>query len=166
MHRFPLLTLLLILGACSSEAPYSNRQTIDTAGPSDAPTPVTTVDQPKIDPVPPDQLGQLSGELRCTFADPDGRILLAGSANVGRSEPVDALIGADGRVTVLQREVAGGFAALRRGGSFSGSGVRVTVTVGEAEPAGHEGSANRATLTLVPTGEPPRVAAGRWSCGP
>lgn len=167
MLRSSLFLMLLILGACSSESgPFTNRQAIETNTAAEVADAVAPVERATIDPVPADQVGQLAGELRCSFADTDQRVLLIGSANVGRNEPVDAIIGGDGRAILLQREVAGGFAALRRGGSFAGGGIRATVTVGEAEPTGHEGSAHLATLTLVPTGEATRVADGRWSCGP
>lgn len=167
MLRSLIPLLLLALGACASESgPFTDRQRIDGNTSTEGPDPVAPVERARIEAVPAEQVGQLSGELRCSFADADGRVLLAGSANAGRNAPVDAVIAGDSGAIALQREVAGGFAALRRGGSFAGGGIRVTVTVGDAVPGAHEGSVNAATLTLVPIGESTRVAAGRWSCGP
>ncbi len=108
---------------------------------------------------------QLSGELACSFGAPGGAPLLLANGDVASSDP------AQGVVKILDSvervSAPGGFNGIVRGGTFTGQGKTIRITlIGDAPTAGGESPPHPATLTYERADGASRTLRGSWVCGP
>jgi hypothetical protein len=107
----------------------------------------------------------LDGELRCSFADDDGALLLLAAGNVASAAPAQGAVKLAGAVETVT--APGGFDGMLRGATFTGAGLTIRIQLMGAAPAGGgESPPNPASLSLEPADGAGRTYPGAWTCGP
>jgi|GEM_PF-1508260 len=108
---------------------------------------------------------KLSGELACSFAAPDGAMVLVARGNVGskeRSQGVVKILDYVERVSA-----SGGYDGMLRGANFAGQGKTILIALtGAAPTTGEESPPRAATLTYQRADGASRTFSGTWTCGP
>lgn len=165
-----ILIPLAAAGALAACGPTPSEPAADNSSTPTAEVPAIPLPKPSpatgLAPVTAAAAALLTGELRCAFSDTAGKVLLTGAADVGdAARPAVAVVWV-GEPVRLDADATGGFAALGRGGSFTGGGLTAKLTRGAAEPTGHEGTRHRAQLEVAGDGDEPETHDGIWECGP
>ncbi|MES2494970.1 MAG: hypothetical protein V4618_02540 [Pseudomonadota bacterium] len=108
---------------------------------------------------------KLSGELACSFASPNGAMLLVGRGNVGSKERSQGVVKI---LDYVERVSApGGYDAMLRGANFAGQGKTILIALtGAAPTTGGESPPLAATLTYQRADGASRSFSGTWTCGP
>lgn len=107
---------------------------------------------------------KLPGELACGFADHNESTLVYASGNAQSDEDAIGLINVAASVERLA--APGGFDALVRGPTFTGSGVRVEIAIKDGPSVSGESPPRPAFLTVARDGKPDARIDGTWTCGP
>jgi hypothetical protein len=157
MRRSPILLVLpLLLAACSGGPPADNVQgAVREAGPGaggDVAGPVRKTaggdrSQITLAALQPEDIETIDGELGCSFVErEDGPTVLIGRADVGKDARAYAAVRNGGVLETLS--APGGFGAMENGASFVGKGLTIRIAPLAKVATGHEGTAQRATLTV------------------
>ena len=162
MRFHSLILVPLVLAACSPPADPPASSVNEIVIPHDEPA-----DPAALLPIGADaDLGMLKGELRCSFADADGKPLLIAAANVDRQGRATAIVNIATGIAPLGGSETGGFNALLKGGRFEAAGLTATIARGANQPTGDESSRHQATLTVTWANSQTDTRQGVWSCGP
>lgn len=106
----------------------------------------------------------LSGELSCAFSVGDAAPLLLAMGDVASDAPAQGVVKVSGYVEPVR--APGGFDGMLRGGTFSGQGKTLLVTLTGEATGGGESPPRPATLEYQRADGASRRFDGRWQCGP
>ncbi|MEH3039122.1 MAG: hypothetical protein PGN21_03515 [Sphingomonas paucimobilis] len=167
-HRIgPVVALAsFALGACSAPVNDANQATsnatvvpienlADGGGARHGLVPLTAQDIAR---------AKLPGELACGFAERGEDTLLYASGDVQSDEDAIGLIKVEGSVQRLT--APGGFDALVRGPTLTGSEARIDIGIEDGPSASGESPPRSASMTLARHGKPDVRIDGTWTCGP
>ncbi|GGC98613.1 hypothetical protein [Aquisalinus flavus] len=109
----------------------------------------------------------LQGELGCAFTQAGGAApLFIGMGFAGVDERSQGMVKIGDVVERLTASTADGFDGMRRGTTFAGRGLTVTIDPTSPDRAAHEGTDQDATLTAMRGDGAQRSWSGDWTCGP
>ncbi len=110
----------------------------------------------------------LEGELGCAFITSDSTSLMAARANVQGDTPPTGVVNDDGTTVALLGKTSGDFNMLEtRAGSFTGTDLTVTVTLGDPSTTkASETVSHFADMIAQRDDGTERTYEGQWVCGP